>query len=170
MDAPHFQMFAAYNAWANAQVYGAAAALTEDEFHRGTGAFFGSLSGTLNHLLAADRIWMKRFTGEGEAPDRLDAVIHDDLSSLRSAREAEDARIVSYADRLDDAMLAGLFHYTPISNPEPVSQRLGSALSHLFNHHTHHRGQAHMILTTLGQPSLALDLAFFLRREGKKWA
>ena len=40
------------------------------------------MHGTLNHLLATDRIWMKRFTGEGEAPERLDAILHDRLADL----------------------------------------------------------------------------------------
>ena len=66
----HFEMFAAYNRWANRTVYGATRALTEDEQNRNQGAFFGSMIGTLNHLLCADRIWMKRFTGEGDAPRR----------------------------------------------------------------------------------------------------
>ena len=64
----HFMMFAAYNYWANGQIYDVAAELTDEEFGRDVGAFFGSMMGTLNHLLVADRIWMKRFTSEGEAP------------------------------------------------------------------------------------------------------
>ena len=70
----HFMMFAAYNRWANARIYDAAAALPEEAFKRDVGAFFGSLMGTLNHILVADRIWLKRFTGEGEAPASLDTV------------------------------------------------------------------------------------------------
>jgi uncharacterized damage-inducible protein DinB len=46
-----------------------------------------------------------------------------------------------------------------------VTQRLGSALSHFFNHQTHHRGQCHAILTSLGQPSLTLDLVWFQRTQ-----
>ncbi len=46
-----------------------------------------------------------------------------------------------------------------------VSQRLAPALGHLFNHQTHHRGQAHMILTSLGKPSVTLDLGYFQRTE-----
>ncbi|MDP3898392.1 MAG: DinB family protein, partial [Mesorhizobium sp.] len=64
----HFRMFAAYNSWANARLYEAAGALRADEFERDTGAVFKSMCGTLNHILVADRIWMKRFTGEGQAP------------------------------------------------------------------------------------------------------
>jgi uncharacterized damage-inducible protein DinB len=52
-----------------------------------------------------------------------------------------------------------------------VSQRLSPALSHFFNHQTHHRGQAHMVLTVLGRPSVSLDLALFQRsEEGRAYA
>src|SRR5699024_8237531 len=82
----HFQMFAAYNRWANAAVYDAAAQLDDAALNHDTGAFFGSLLGTLNHVLVADRIWLKRFTGEGAAPAALDATLHADLPALRAAR------------------------------------------------------------------------------------
>lgn len=161
----HFRMFAAYNRWANALVYDAAARLTEDELAHGCGAFFGSMLGTLNHLLVADRIWMKRFTGEGEAPKTLDAVLFADFARLRAAREAEDARIVSWVETLTPKALAGRFTYMTVTDVRTVSQRLAPALAHFFNHQTHHRGQAHMILTTLGKPSLVLDLVYFQRTE-----
>ena len=61
--------------------------LDDDEFDRNVGAFFGSMMGTLNHLLVTDRIWMKRFTGEGDAPTTLDAIMHRDFASCaRRAR------------------------------------------------------------------------------------
>ncbi|HBF55025.1 MAG TPA: damage-inducible protein DinB, partial [Afipia sp.] len=69
----HFRMFGHYNAWANARLYEAAGRLGDADYRADRGAFFKSVHGTLNHLLATDRIWMKRFTGEGDAPDRLDA-------------------------------------------------------------------------------------------------
>ena len=82
----HFMMFAAYNAWANRRLYDAASELTDEEFRRDVGAFFGSLMGTLNHLVAADRIWMKRFTGEGDPPASLGSIIEPDLTKLRALR------------------------------------------------------------------------------------
>ena len=167
----HFQMFAAYNRWANARVYDAAAALPEVAYNQDTGAFFESLSGTLNHVLVADRIWLKRFTGEGEAPAALDAVLHADLPSLRAAREAEDARILKWVGSLGDKALSGRFTYMTVTDMRTVSQRLAPALDHFFNHQTHHRGQAHAILTMLGQPSLQLDLIYFQRtEEGRPFA
>ena len=161
----HFVMFAAYNKWANRRLYEAAAELPKAELERNMGAFFKSLLGTLNHLLAADRIWMKRFTGEGEAPAALDALLYKAFATLRAAREAEDLRIQEWVGSLDEKELSGRFTYLTVSDMRTVSQRLAPALAHFFNHQTHHRGQAHMILTALGKPSLQLDLIAFQRTE-----
>jgi uncharacterized damage-inducible protein DinB len=167
----HFAMMAAYNRWANRSLFDAAAHLDDESMKRPTGAFFGSLLGTLNHLLVADRIWMKRFTGEGDAPARLDVILYDELSELRGAREEEDERIVTWIDGLDEAALAGRFTYITVTDVRTVSQRLAPALAHFFNHQTHHRGQAHAILTMLDRPSLALDLIYFQRTpEGRPFA
>lgn len=167
----HFRMFAAYNNWANAKLYEAAAALSDEEFRRDAGAFFGSLMGTLNHVLVADRIWLRRFTGEGDAPKKLDAILFDELVPLTEARSAEDARIVSFVEALDEEKLAGRFTYVTATDVRTVSQRLAPALAHFFNHQTHHRGQAHTILTSLGKPSLTLDLIYFQRtEEGREFA
>ncbi|ANL46192.1 MULTISPECIES: DinB family protein [Rhizobium] len=164
-----YRMFAAYNRWANAQVYAAAAALSDAEFRSDRGAFFGSLHRTLNHLMVADRIWMKRFTGIGEAPTTLDAVLFEEFDALAAARRTEDERIIAWTGTLDEATLAGNFTYMPVTQQIAMTQPLWTALSHLFNHQTHHRGQCHMTLTALGKPSLGLDLIYFLRSEGREW-
>src|SRR6267154_2443051 len=96
----HYASFARYNAWANRRLYDAAATLSDADYRRDRGAFFKSMHGTLNHLLVTDRIWMERFTGEGTAPDRLDAILFEELDALRAVREAEDLRIVAYAEGL----------------------------------------------------------------------
>jgi uncharacterized damage-inducible protein DinB len=165
----HFRMFAAYNAWANRLLYAEAAKLDDAAFRQDTGAFFGSLHGTLNHLLATDRIWLRRMTGTGDAPTTLDVILFEDLAGLQAARRAEDDRILSFVEGLDDEALKEDFTYTPVTNPVKMTHALAPALSHLFNHQTHHRGQCHAILTMLGGPSLPLDLLFFLRGEGKRW-
>lgn len=167
----HFMMFAAYNQWANSRIYDAATDLDEEEFHRNVGAFFGSMMGTLNHILTADRIWMRRFTGEGDAPARLDTILHRALPGLRLARKAEDKRIIDWVGALSDKALSGRFSYMTVSDMRTVSQRLAPALDHFFNHQTHHRGQAHTILTVLGRPSVSLDLTLFQRSdEGRAYA
>jgi len=166
----HFQMSAAYNAWANEAVYDAAAPLSDADYRADKGAFFGSLHRTLNHLLVTDRIWMKRMTGTGEAPATLDAILFEDFASLQAARVAQDAHISAWIGTLTDTALAATFTYTPVSTPQPVTQRLAPVLAHLFNHQTHHRGQCHTILTALGRPSVTLDMISFQRHAGKRWA
>ncbi len=159
----HYRMFAGYNKWANARLYTSVEVLPEADYVADRGVFFGSLQGTLNHLLATDRIWMQRFTGSGPAPDRLDAILHEDLDGLHAAREAEDLRIEGYVRGLDDAALAGRFSYRRVSTPDMQSQALAPALAHWFNHQTHHRAQAHAVLTGLGLKAPELDLLFYQR-------
>jgi uncharacterized damage-inducible protein DinB len=159
----HFDTFARFNAWANQRLYEAVGAIDDDEYRADRGVFFRSLHGTLNHLLASDRIWMRRITGTGDAPERLDAILFDDFASLRAAREAEDRRIVDHVGRLTEAELAGVIRYRRVSTPEVFEQPLGPALAHLFNHQTHHRGQAHAVLTGLGRAAPELDLLYFQR-------
>jgi uncharacterized damage-inducible protein DinB len=166
-----YRMFAAYNSWANERLYDAAAKLSDADYRADRGAFFKSVHGTLNHLLAADRIWMRRFTGSGNAPDRLDAVLCDDLGELREARRAEDLRISRFVGGLDDAALAGplsFISYRTVIKPTTYSQPLTSALDHFFNHQTHHRGQVHCLLTGIGGRDAApsVDLLQFQRDTG----
>lgn len=164
-------MFAAYNAWANERIYEAAEGLTKEEFERDVGAFFKSMRGTLNHLLVADRIWLKRITGEGDAPTALDTILYIDFAKLRVAREAEDKRIVRWISSQSEKQLAGRFTYMTVTDMRTISQRVAPALSHLFNHQTHHRGQAHTILTLLGKQAPSLDLIYFQRtEEGRAFA
>jgi uncharacterized damage-inducible protein DinB len=153
-----FEQLAAYNRWANARLYEAALALPDSDYRRDVGAFFKSLHGTLNHLLVADRIWMKRLTGEGEAPDRVDAIIFEDRHQLALARADEDDRIVRFVATLDDAALAGDLKYATTSG-KAFEQPRADILSHVFNHQTHHRGQAHTILSIVtGQEPPSLDM------------
>ncbi|MEQ8404646.1 MAG: DinB family protein [Oceanicaulis sp.] len=157
----HFKRFAAYNAWANARLYDAATALTDFERKRDIRGYFQSLHGTLNHLLGADRIWLRRLTGEGEAPSRLGDILFDDFNALRDAREAEDARISAYVAGLKPEDFDAVVEYQN-TRGEPKSLMLRMILTHVFNHQTHHRGQATHMLRQLGvaEPP-ALDLLYF---------
>jgi uncharacterized damage-inducible protein DinB len=169
-SAAHYRMFGHYNAWANQRLFDAAAKLSTEQYRADRGAFFKSVHGTLNHLLVTDRIWMRRFTGEGDAPDRLDAILFEAFDELRAAREAEDRRIVDFVDRLDDSRIAATIIYRRVSSPELFEQPLAPALAHLFNHQTHHRGQVHALLTGLVGAAPELDLLYFQRLSGKSAA
>lgn len=162
----HFAQMAAYNAWANRRLFAACAALPEADLRAGLGVFFGSMLGTLNHMLVADRIWMARFEGAPPPALPLDAILHDRLGPLRAAREAEDARIEAFVGGLDPARLAAPLTYATVSRPASVTQPLAAALTHFFNHHAHHRGQCHAMLTRLAAEAPSFDLLVFQRETG----
>jgi uncharacterized damage-inducible protein DinB len=161
--AAHYRMFGHYNAWANQRLYAAAAQLTSEQYVADRGAFFKSVHGTLNHLLATDRIWLQRFTGAGEAPTSLDAILFETFEGLAAARAAEDRRILDFVDGLDEARIGATIKYRRVSSPQQFEQLLAPALAHWFNHQTHHRGQVHALLTGLVGTAPELDLLFFQR-------
>jgi uncharacterized damage-inducible protein DinB len=158
----YFRTLARYNLWANNRLYKASSELSDEARRLDRGAFFGSLHGTLNHLLAGDRIWMGRILNRDHGVSRLDEILYDDFAELRAARTAEDVAIVAYADGLKaEDMLAVLEYqtFTAGSGKTPLPLVLG----HMFNHQTHHRGQAHAMLSQAGLAAPSLDLLYFLR-------
>jgi uncharacterized damage-inducible protein DinB len=163
MTIENFRQLADYNHWANLRLYAAALEMPEEAYRLPTGVFFGSLHGTLNHLLLTDRIWLKRLTGTGEHPDRLNAILYENRQELLRARMAEDARLIGVIAGYGDGDLDQAVSYQTTSG-KPYTQALQDVLLHLFNHQTHHRGQAHAccsILTGAEPPSL--DLLLFQR-------
>jgi len=154
-------MLAGYNAWMNERLYDAAATLPQDEIARDRGAFFGSLLGTLNHMVVADIIWLKRFAAALPEcmplhpvrglpdPAGLAATVSDRLDTLREHRRLLDAVLADWMPTLDEAALGMPIAYRNV-NGEPGRRRLGSLLVHVFNHQTHHRGQATTLLSQAG--------------------
>ena len=164
-----YRMFAGYNAWCNERLYDAAALVSDADYRADRGAFFKSLHGTLNHILVADRIWMRRFTGVGERPPTLDAILYEDFAALRAARRSQDVLITRYIDNLDDQTLTGTMTYRTVVNPQTIEQPLAPALDHFFNHQTHHRGQAHALLTSIvgNDRTPSFDLIVYQRETGQ---
>jgi uncharacterized damage-inducible protein DinB len=159
----HFDQLAAYNRWANQRIYADVASLPDEVRKRPAGLFFGSVHATLNHLLVTDYIWMRRFTGEGPQPERLNQILHEDFSDLRAAREHQDDRIFDFVTGLEayDRVLS-----YQNSSGKTFQQALAPALTHFFNHQTHHRGQVHAGLTIAGiREPAPLDL-LVLQRAG----
>jgi uncharacterized damage-inducible protein DinB len=163
-----YRMFAGYNAWCNKRLYDATARVADADYRADRGAFFKSLHGTLNHLLVGDRIWMRRFTGQGETPSGLDAILYENFVQLRSAREDEDECIRRYIDGLRDDDLAKTIRYRTVVNPQDIEQPLSPALDHFFNHQTHHRGQAHALLSALigNELTPSFDLIIYQHETG----
>ena len=151
---------ARYNAWQNYAVHAAVATLEADELVLDRGAFFGSILGTLNHLLWADRLWMSRFDG-GERPEtgiRESAELTTSGVHWWTMRQAVDARIGAWVEDLGQAPLAADLTWFSGAAGREVTRPLALCVTHFFNHQTHHRGQVHALLTAAGARTADTDL------------
>ncbi|PRY94705.1 putative damage-inducible protein DinB [Hasllibacter halocynthiae] len=159
-------MMARYNAWQNEAQMRAADALPPRERERDRGAFFGSIHGTMSHLLWADLLWLSRLTGTpapeaglAESP-RQEA----DWGRLQSRRGETDAALAGWAAGLTDEFLRGEVRWRSASAGGEVALPAGRVVTHVFVHQVHHRGQIHAMLTAAGARPEATDL--FLMPEG----
>ena len=156
----YVRTMAAYNAEMNRRLYGAAARLPEAERRAPRGAFWGTIHGTLTHILWGDRQWMSRFDDwpKPATPIKQSAQMIDDFAELAAVREKADADIERWAAKVDDSWLGeDLVWFSGAANREiRAPKRL--LVTHFFNHQTHHRGQAHALLTAAGQETGDTDL------------
>lgn len=160
IDRAYLRLMAGYNAEMNRRFYAAAAGLSEAQRTADAGAFWGSIHGTLSHLVWADEMWLSRFTGAPKPAAALkeSGAYITDFEELRRRRMALDGDISAWADGLDDAWLAGdLAWFSGAAGREMKSPR-ATIVVHFFNHQTHHRGQVHALLTRAGAKTGDTDL------------
>lgn len=163
MDKSHFQMMAGYGTWANQHLIAASRAISSDDYFLDRGAFFGSVHGTLNHIIVGDRIWFGRITGEDSGLTELGAQLFDTLDGVAAARESEDARIQHIIDDMDESDFIRTLTYETIVSPATIKTPMCQVLTHVFNHATHHRGQVHTLLSQAGIAPPSLDMIVYLR-------
>lgn len=158
------RLMAAYNAEMNRRLYAAADRLAPAQRGADRGAFFGSVQGTLNHLLWGDRTWMHRFDGweKPEGGIRTSPGLVADWDALKAARAETDAGIEAWAARVDPDWLAGRITWFSGAMGRELSRPSWILVTHFFNHQTHHRGQAHALLTGFGETTGDTDLPFIL--------
>ncbi len=145
-----YSLMADYNAWMNRNLYGLAAGLPDEERKRDLGAFFKSLHSTLNHILFADLVFLARFTGSAMPEGEFGSELHDDFETLRAEREEVDARILNWIANLDRSGLAEPLTFTSMVDGVTRTLPTWVMVTQMFNHQTHHRGQATALLKQLG--------------------
>lgn len=153
------RMMAAYNSEMNRRLYAAAEQVPDADRRALRGAFFGSLHGTLSHLVWGDHAWMARFAGWERMPGGIPGSPHlfETWDALCTARTRADAGIEAWAATLDEAWLAGPLVWVSGSGAE-LTKPVWVTVTHFFNHQTHHRGQAHCLLTQAGVKPADTDL------------
>ncbi|BFM10498.1 DinB family protein [Simiduia litorea] len=158
----HFRLLSTYNSRLNSQVFKAAFTLSEEALSQDRGAFFTSINGTLNHILVADIIWFSRFVAHSDTyhslarlsgltrPSALNEVMYANTRELYSARTTVDNIIEHWVNNeLEESDLQRSLVYKNTKGVES-KRNFGELLSHVFNHQTHHRGQASTLLFQCG--------------------
>lgn len=156
MSALRFVRKLAYaNMLANDRLHEAIARLAPGEFEETRTGFFPSLIATLNHILIIDWFYIDALEGGCMGPKAWEnEVPFSDPTMLRTAQLASDQRLLTLCLGLTEDSLAGLVHVHRAGRIQV--ERCDDVLSHLLQHQTHHRGQAHAMLsgTSIKPPQL----------------
>ena len=162
MDREWVRMMARYNQWQHEGLTEVADGLPEEALHEDRRAFFGSIMGTMSHLLWGDHIWMSRFDG-GDPPlvgIPESSKYETDWSRYKERRVETDLRILDWAENGDLGDLDGVMTWYSGAAGQEVSKPINLIYTHFFNHQTHHRGQIHKMLTEEGLKPRDTDLFF----------
>ena len=156
----HIRLMARYNQWQNCSIYDAAATLSDAQRRENRGAFFGSIHGTLSHLMWGDRMWMSRFAGLEKPAVNIpgSADLYPDWEELKAERVRFDDVIVDWADGLEQDWTVGDLTWFSGATGREMTRPRWFLLTHFFNHQTHHRGQVHAMLTAAGAKPDDTDL------------
>ncbi len=152
-----------YNRWQNETLIATAERLDEEVLAQDIGLFFGSITGTVNHLLWADQFWLHRFAGTARpaaASIAASAALCADWPGFVAERRRIDQAIIDWAKTLDEGWLAGDLTWHSGSTGRDITRPRALLVAHLFNHQTHHRGQIHAALTMAGLTTAPTDLPF----------
>lgn len=162
----HYRRYARYNTWINQSLLDASLSLSQAEQNKDQQLFFHSLTGSWNHILVGDLLWLNRLAmifpmiddaiGNWPKPTKLDQILYPDLAELAPARQQLDELIMQWCDVLRESDSEDRLQYHN-SRGEIQVRPLPDILQHLFNHQTHHRGQITALLSQLGVDYGATD-------------
>jgi uncharacterized damage-inducible protein DinB len=155
-----------YHYWANARMLDACEALTTEQWDRPHGHSWDSLHGMFAHMLAAEVIWLSRWTGVSPTsllkPEEVPT-----LADVRRMWAGWETDLRRFVDACDDARLNSPLEYRT-TRGEPQSVMLGVLMLHLANHGTHHRGELAAMLTLLNVLHPEDDLILYARAKQKQ--
>ena len=157
--ARHFVGMARANRLQNHRLHAACAQLAHDEWVAPRTGFFPSIAATLNHILIVD--WYYFDALEEGACGRAcfdDAMPCATIAALADAQRIADERLIAFCLRCEadgDGALARRVPFDRGARGRPLD-RIDRTLAHVFMHQTHHRGQAHAMLsgTRVAPPQL----------------
>ena len=159
----NFQLLANFNTWANTKIFSACKELDNTEYKKDRKAFFSSIHGTLNHSLVVDMAYISRIEGKDHGLKGLDQILFESLLQLEEARIKEDKRLVDLVNNLSEESIYTEITYKGFETGNTTTHTINMILITLFNHQTHHRGQAHNMLSQAGVKPPQIDIPDFVK-------
>jgi uncharacterized damage-inducible protein DinB len=148
-----------YMLWADRLVLAAVRGVRDEDLLRDAGVSFGSILGTLAHMLGSQRMWVSRFLGT--SLDRVPSIedFPDKMAWILGWEETA-AQVEAFLAGLTDEQLATPLTWTNTKG-ETHTHPLWHPVSHMVNHSTYHRGQVVSLLRQMGYPVPTTDLIVY---------
>jgi uncharacterized damage-inducible protein DinB len=157
----HFVVLADYQVWANEVLFGSLERLGDSARKANEGLYFGSMHHTMDHILATNRLWAARLRGETASVDSR-KVQCEEWRNLKISMQTEARALQRWLDAKEDAWFDSRLAFAS-SDGKPREMWVRDALTHVFNHATHHRGQVSAVATRLGAPCPQMDYVYYKR-------
>ena len=155
MTAAEVRRLFAYNRWANRRLLVAASLLSRDDFSRDLHASYGSVRGTLIHILWGEGRWLQFWKDGSFIPD-ADPDEYPTVAALETAWDQIEEEQQAFTATLTDEQLAGTM------NVREHTYTLAELVQHTLNHSTYHRGQVAVLLRQIGHRPPSTDFRLFL--------
>lgn len=150
-----------YQHWANDVLFNALERLDDATRREPCKLFFGSIHGTLDHLLFFTRKWHARLKGEQYA-EAYGAVQYADWRELKNALRQEIRDLQRWLDSQPEAFFDDRLSYRRTLSHEASDVWVRDALTHLFTYAALERGQLSASASARGAPSA--DMAYYTYR------
>ena len=162
MNLTDIQFFFEYNYWANRLILDTAAALTPKQLTQPNNFSFGSLQGTLIHILDSEHLWRQVIRDQRVPEKRLiELQKFPTLDAIISYWEQEEREMWAYLSSLNN--VEQIIHYQV---EEGLRERvLWQCLVHMVNHGTQHRSECAVMLTDFGHSPGGIDMTRYLNEK-----
>ncbi len=161
----YFVIQADYQHWANEILFTALDHLQPEVIGSNQGLFFQSIHHTADHMLMVNQSWLARLQGESLAVDYK--VIHNpDWRDLKNSLRKEVRRLQTWLESQPDAFFDSQISFTG-GDGKPREMWVRDALTHIYTHYAHHRGQISAVATKLGAPCPEMDFVYYRRDMAK---